>query len=345
MGWDNVDAGGQYAPYYPFWDVFYPEITYQNFHVRGPGSASAFPCGIVYLNKLADALGKSYWPTPAPRSWQAIMEGNLSGLLRQWIAFTYANGGAMRYPRKGWVFSESTPWYYPPREEFEPIYSFVRAHRQLLDDYQAVHQVGVLYTQAAAGGAAAYYTPLKHVCAELVQRGVPFALIVAGDEALANRLTGSEAGRFELVLVPEPIRLIDGQQAVIDRWKAEGRAVAVRPEDDVAAKLAARVRPLVAVESESRVWLFPRANRREARAPLVCHLVNARYDAQRNRAIRQRAIQPSFSTSLWKAHPPREATYHTLGRPAQVLPLTFAGDRVRLTIPELDLWGILAFAN
>lgn len=56
MGWDNVDCREHYSPYYPFWDVFYSEIAYQNFHVDGRGPTDVFPHGIIYLNKLCDAL-------------------------------------------------------------------------------------------------------------------------------------------------------------------------------------------------------------------------------------------------------------------------------------------------
>ncbi len=345
MGWDNVDFGGARAPYYPSWDVFFPEINYQRFAVDGRGSDDVLPPGIVMLNKLSDALGKWYTPTPAPRSWGSIMEGNRTGLLQQWIALTHANGGSLRYPRKGWIFSETTPWYYPPKQAFEPLYDFVRKHRELFDDYEAFQQVGVLFTQVDQSCGGKYYTPLKHVCAGLVNANIPFGVAVAGDELLAKRLTGDEADRFDVMLIPEPIRLIDGQAEIVERWQAEGIAVAIKPGDDVAEKIAGHVQPLVSLESNSRVWLFPRAIGGKTDASWVCHVVNAAYDAKRNLVVKQENVVASFANSLWKGRPPGTVTYHTIGQPPRVLPLAHAGDLLRVMIPEVDLWGILDFCN
>lgn len=340
FGWDNVDFGGSRAPYYPIWDVFYSEITYQHFAVNGRGPDEQFPPSIVMLDKLADALGKWYIPTPAPRSWATIRDKNLTGLLRQWIAFSYANGSAVRYPRKGWCFT-GEPWYFPPQDEFEPIYDFVRRRRELFDDYEAVEQVGVLFTQTRGAGGVAYYSPLKYVCASLVEQNVPFGFAVAGDELLADRLRGDEADPFELMLIPEPIRLISGQQEIVDRWKAEKKALAVTRGDDVAALLGGRVEPLVAVEDTSRVWLFPRTKQIDVSAPVICHLVNASYDPQENRPTLQKDVKVRLHSRLVGGAGTRHAVYHTLGKEPQWLDFTVGKDGLQVTVPEIELWGIL----
>ena len=273
------------------------------------------------------------------------MKNDVESLLRLWVAFSYANGSALRYPRKGWVFSAETPWYFPPKEDFEPLYAFIRGHRELFDDYEAVQQVGVLFTQSRQGGGGSYYRPLRHVCANLVELNVPFGMAVAGDELLANRLQGDEAERFEVMLIPEPIRLIDGQQEIVQRWKERGRAISVKREDDVAAKIKDRVKPLVVVEDDSGVWLFPRHIPGKADAPVVCHVVNAKYDAGRNQVVRQENVMASFADSLWKGQLPSEVTYYTIGRPPQVQQLADGAGKVRVTIPEVDLWGILVFGS
>ena len=345
MGWDNVDFGGDRAGYYPFWDVFYSEINYQNFGVDGRIPDTEFSPGIIMLDKFADAMGMWYIPTPAPRSWEAVMRNDVESLLRLWVAFSYANGSALRYPRKGWVFSAETPWYFPPKEDFEPLYAFIRGHRELFDDYEAVQQVGVLFTQSRQGGGGSYYRPLRHVCANLVELNVPFGMAVAGDELLANRLQGDETERFEVMLIPEPIRLVDGQKEIVQRWKERGRAISVKREDDVAAKIKDRVKPLVVVEDDSGVWLFPRHIPGKADAPVVCHVVNAKYDAGRNQVVRQENVMASFADSLWKGQLPSEVTYYTIGRPPQVQQLADGAGKVRVTIPEVDLWGILVFGS
>jgi hypothetical protein len=298
------------------------------------------PPGLVMLDKLAEALGKWYTPTPAPRSWQAIMEKNLTGLLRQWSALSYANGSALRYPRKGWVFSAATPWYYPPQEAFEPLYRFVRTHRELFDDYEAVKQVGVLFTQDTGGGGGPYYSPLKHVCAGLVQANVPFGFAVAGNEMLPNRLTGDEASRFELMLIPEPARLIDGQQAIVDRWKRENKAVAIPLAASVEAVVRDRVRPLVSLAGPSSVWLFARRTHGGA-GSVVCHLVGSDFDAATNRVRPQRNVVVRLRHALFGGRPVQRVTYHQVEGAPQPLATSADGDATVVTVPLVELWGLL----
>lgn len=341
IGWDNVDMAGNRAPYYPFWDVFYPEINYPAFSVSGKGPDDQLSPAIVMLNKVPDALGKWYTPSPAPRAWGSIRDKNLTGLLQQWIVFTYANGGVQRHPARGWCLDEKNPWYYPPMEKFKPIYDFIAKYPELFDDYEAVEQVGVLFTQTAGGGGAPYYTPLKHVCARLVDGNVPFGMAVAGDELLDNRLSGHEAARFELMLVPEPIRLIEGQDKIVERWKADGRAIAVTPDEDPVVKLAGRVQPFVALESASAVWLFPRAATGAAGAPLVCHLVASKYDPAANHTLPQKDVVVRLRASLWAGAAAKKVTYYTIDQAPRELPFDSRDGALRVTVPEVTLWGIL----
>ncbi len=345
MGWDNVDFGGLRAGYYPFWDVFYSEINYQHFGVDGRIPDTEFSPGIIMLDKFSDAMGKWYIPTPAPRSWEAIMRNDVESLLRLWVVFSYANGSALRYPRKGWIFSKETPWYFPPKKDFEPLYTFIRRHRELFDDYEAVEQVGVLFSQNRGGGASRYYTPLKHVCASLVELNMPFGMAVAGDELLADRLKGDEAEQFELMLIPEPIRLIDGQQEIVNRWKERSAAISIKREDDVAKKIGDRIKPLVAVEDDSGVWLFPRYVPDNLDAPIICHVVNPHFDARQDIALPQTNVPVRMLRRLFGDRRISKVTYYTPESEPRTLAHVTEADNVHVTIPRVDVWGILTFAS
>jgi hypothetical protein len=92
-------------------------------------------------------------------------------------------------------------------------------------------------------------------------------------------------------------------------------------------------------------------NQRQNGAALVCHIVNAPYDAGQNQMVKQKSIVVSFSNSLWKSPErrlmlsqlPSKITYHTIGRPAHVLESAVVSVGMCVTIPEVDLWGILVF--
>lgn len=150
-----------------------------------------------------------------------------------------------------------------------------------------------------------------------------------------------KAERFEVMLIPEPIRLIDGQQEIVERWKQRGVAISVKPEDDVAAKIKGRVKPLVAVEDDSRVWLFPRHIPGKVDAPVLCHVVNPHFDAEKDVALPQTDVSARLRSGLFGGARVRKVTLHAPGSEPRTLDHRTEKDGVRVTIPRLDLWGIL----
>jgi hypothetical protein len=337
MAWDNVNFSGRYAPYYRFLDVCAPELDYQHFAVQGRGDDGKLPPGIVMLDKLADALGKWHAFTPAPGAWSAIKRKNLTGLLRLWVAASYANGGLPRYPRKGWCFGETSRWYYPPKESFEPLYDFVRTHRELLDGYENVAQVGVVYADPSSGPTSLQ----KHVCESLVGLNVPFGIVVAGNQWVPNRLSPEDAQRFELVLIPEPAGLDAAQRQVVEGWKKQKAAITVSEKEDVHQLLAGRVDPLTSLEGNHSVWLFPRAIPGSKGSSLVCHLVNWSYDSQKNEALPQTDVKIRLRSARTGDSRVTRVTFHTIGKAAQSLPFAVLEDAIHVAIPEVELWGIL----
>jgi hypothetical protein len=257
------------------------------------------------------------------------------------VAVSYANGGLPRYPRKGWCFGETSRWYYPPKDAFEPLYDFVRTHRALLDDYEAVTQVGVLFANPSGDPSG----PLKRVCESLVNLNVPFGVVVAGNEWVPNRLSPEDAMRFELLLLPDPVKTDAAQQKVVENWKSRKAAISVSPKDEVGELLAGRVDPLASLESKSRVWLFPRAIPGSKTAPAVCHLVNWDYDAGKNHATPQKDVKIRLRGKLTGDSPVTKVTYHTIGEPPQPLAFAARENAVHVTVPEVELWGVVTMEH
>lgn len=199
-----------------------------------------------------------------------------------------------RYPRKGWCFGDTSRWYYPPQEDFEPLYDFVRTHRDLFDDYEAIEQVGVVFAKPSSNPA----SPLKRVWESLVNLNVPFGIVVAGDEWVPNRLSPDDVKRFELLLIPEPVTLDTAQRQVVEGWKSQKAAISISQQDDVGPRLAGRIAPLVSLESDSAVRFFPRTVPGRRGAPVVCHLVNWSYDGQANRALPQRDVKVRLRSAI-----------------------------------------------
>lgn len=342
MAWDNFNYGASRMPYYPTLDALAPEINFGLF-ATGEGDNTRLPRTTVMLNRLSDSLGKWYSPIPAPPTWRVNKAQNLTGLLRLWVAATYANGGLPRYPRKGWadITDGVVDWYFPPKEEFKPLYDFVRSHRTLFDPYENVAQVGVVFAErpaAVIGGGPA--SSLKHVVESLVNLNVPFATAIAGERLLTQRLSPADSQRFEVILVPESARLSGEQQQLVDTWKKQGIAFTVSPKDDVAKLIAGRVTSWVAVESKHDVCLFPRVIPGDKSAPLVCHVVNWNYDPATNQTPPQKDVQISLRTELTGAKVTK-VVYHTPEKAAQTLAFTLRDGAVHVIIPGLALWGVL----
>jgi hypothetical protein len=249
----------------------------------------------------------------------------------------------MRYPRKGWCFGETSRWFYPKKEDYEPLYAFIRNNPGLFDDYEAVEQVGVLYAHHGEAIGGNSFRPLRYVCGSLVENNIPFGAAVAGDAWLSNRLHKDAIDRFELMLIPEPLKIDTQQKSIVEEWEQtqKGKILHVREPDDVGKMLKGRITPLVALGSKSTIWLFPRKIKNTPDAPVVCHVYNYQYDDKTNRMTPQRNVQIAMSTQLFNGKTAKRVMYYSFeGAPVE-LPFKTDGNGISLTIPAVELWGIL----
>lgn len=354
MGWDNVDFRNDRAIYYDFIDSYYTECTYlrpwmltlenksKNKNEKQSGNTLFYPEMIV-LNKFSDATHKWFTPTPEPNAWGTVKINQISGILNLWIAFNYANGANFRYPRKGWCYGNTSRWYYPEKKEIEPVYSFIRDNRELFDNYEAVEQIGVLYTHIGKGNllSGEYYKPLRYVCGQLVNSNIPFGTPVAGDNWLVNRIVEEDIDRFEVMLIPEPYKISKEQQQVIDTWKIKKPVIHVKEGDDPEPLLKGKIKPLLSLDSKNKVWLFPRHNILDEKAPLICHVLNHDFNAAINKNNLQKNICISLSQRLMGESEIKSVYYYTIGSEPIKMNYKIEADNIYIEIPELELWGVI----
>lgn len=340
MSWDNVNINYNYTLYYPFLDVFAPETNHTLFSC-GTSSDLHLSPGIIFGDKFADALGKWHTPTPLPSSWTIIRDNNLTGLLRLWTAVSYANGGIPRYPRKGWCrvgAGGQVDWYYPSQDDLEPLYNFVRTHRLLFDNYESVGQVGLVLAEQPELPDSTFL----HISLNLSRLNIPFTFVVAGNKYLTQRLQPDMAKKFSLLLVPDNAKLDEAQQQIVNNWKNQGATLTVSRQDNLAGLLADRIEPIVAIEGGTKdVLIYPRAIPGRKDAPVVCHLVNWNYDSSANRAEPRKNVQVRLQAALIGGAKLTKVTYHTVGKTDQMLDFTVHKNAIRVTVPEVGLWGVL----
>ncbi len=316
----------------PYLECFVAEISHHAQEGRIPTRA-------IFAYKLADALGKPVAATADGGDWAHVKERNLTGLVKLWVVLSYAFGHRLMPPHNQWCYTheKGTHWYKGPMKEYAPLYRFVRNNADIFDGYEALEQVGVIYSNLAyRQGERAVHD----ACRGLLRANVPFGLVLAGDDWLISRLAEEESSRFELIVVPEPTLLDGEQRRVIDKWVADGRAIPWVNEKNVLE----RVEPLTSLESASKVWMLPRKIPGRQDAPVVCHVVNWSYNASTDRMNRQSHVRVHVANKLFGRKKARNVTLLSPEREPTELSFEIRPDGISLTIPEVNLYGILRLA-
>jgi len=291
----------------------------------------------VYIYKLADGLDRPVASTASGYDWALINEQGRDGLVRTWIALSYAFGHNFMGPHRQWCYTKQkgTHWYSGPTASYAPLYRFVRKHAELLDGYEAVAPVAVVYDNAARRRGRANIEP---ICVELARRSVPFTIAVAGDDWLNYRLDPQRVRRFKAVIVPEQLGMDKAQRAAIGQVRAAGRLV-VWPNWQ---KLNELVPAPIQLSAAGPVWAVPRAKPNDLAAPAVLHLLNRSYDAKADAVKPIKNVTVRIRRDLFGGRSFALATVHAPGRPEVTLNVSSGGQHFSFTVPELGLWCIVA---
>jgi hypothetical protein len=310
-------------------------------------ASNSIPGTLTKNYKLAEALDLTMISVPGPSSFAGV-DGKW-GLYRLWIAHAYALGQNLVSPD----FVAWLPALDPDAAELAPLYQFVRTNAHLLDNYESVEQVGVLYSNVAERQAIldqfGFYVGVDGnitapVCEELLQANVAFGVAAAGDAFLPHTLAESElSSRFDLLVVPEANLAIDpnssgAQQELVEQWLADGRAIVWNGDvQDVLDEIT----PLFVQEPAREVWILPRENRATPGIPLVVHIVNHSYNAATDSLTPQLDVNVMLTSSLIGGHTVASVTAHSPEAPPETLPLTFTPEGVSVAIPSVNSWVIL----
>ncbi len=314
-----------------------PHLSYFCCEVHHGASKRRPPTHPVYVYKLADGLGRPVCSTASGQDWAFIMAHNLFGLVRTWTALSYAFGHTLMAPHRQWCYTKEkgTHWYAGPTEEYAWLHRFVRSQARLLDGYEAVAPVAVVYSNAADRRRRGQIEP---ICVDLADANVPFRVVLAGDDWLPDyRLAAADLAKAKAVVVPKQLDLDDAQEKIIDRAKADGRLV-TWPDREGLARL---LPDPVAIDGATNVWALPRAAPGGPGKPAVVHLLNRNYDAKADTLIPQKQFRLRIRRDLFPGREFTTAIAHApKARPAK-LAISSNADHVIVTVGELGLWAIL----
>jgi len=222
----------------------------------------------LFAYRLAAAVRRPLASTAAGQDWAFVKEHGTSGLVRGWIAASYAAGQMLMAPRRQWCYTpeKGTHWYEGPTRAYAPLYRFVRDNAALLEGLETHADVALVVPHASY--AAARDRWLERA-AQLSAANVSYRVALGGDRVVDARLRAEDLGA-PVVLGPEPDALLPEDRITLDAARAGGRVVATVEE------ALARVRPAASVEAGVPVRVLPRV----APGRAVVHLLNRAYEPE-----------------------------------------------------------------
>jgi hypothetical protein len=310
-----------------------PQVTYFCGEVDHAASELKPPDGPIFTYKLGDALGRPIACTGMGWDWAFVAANDKPGLVRTWIAQSYAFGHQFMAPVRQWAYTEErgTHWHWSRPGDWDYLYRFVRANAGLFDGYDPVAKIGVLYSNAAFRN---WQRGAKDVCLELAGRNVPFRLVLAGDDGLPARVALADLADLQALVVAEPTFLDEGQAAVI---AAAGELTVPATE---LVRLLERAPVELQVRRAEGVTVVPRVRKSDPAAPYVVHLLNRNYDAEADAVVPQGDFRLAVRDSLF-GHRITSAVLHAPEAEPLRLDVAASENGVEIAIPGLGLWGIL----
>ena len=316
--------------------VIAPHLSYFCCEVRHNAASLAAPGHPIYVYKLADGLNRPVTSTASGQDWAYVNQHKRTGLVRTWIALSYAFGHNLMAPHRQWCYNQEkgTHWYSGPTEEYAHLYRFVRQNARLLDRYEAVAPVAVVYDNAARRIGRGNIEP---ICTELAERNMPFTVVVAGDDWLDYRLDADRLSQFKAVIVAKDSAMDELQTKLIEQVEADGRLV-VWPDQEKLQQLLPRP---ISIEGSDQVTVVPRAIPGDKTAPVVVHLLNRAYDGENDAMLSQQDLTLKLRRDLFPGRQFSKATVHAPKEEPRELEITSSDTHTTVKIPSLLVWGIV----
>ncbi len=278
--------------------------------------------------RMADAVQRPYAATASGGDWAYIKEHNLPGLVRGWIALSYAAGHCFMAPHRQWCYTpeKGTHWYQGPAEKFAPLYRFVRANAKWFDGYQTYADVAVVLPyRSYVKGTQRWFDIFNR----LAKENVSYRIVLAGDELVDHPLTRQMLADCPLLLVPDQDGLLLSDKQLVDDYAAEHTIYTS------VADVLSIVKPAVQTKADKVV----RALARVASGSAVVHLLNHAYDAKQDDVAPLENVE--VHVDLAALGVPQATTCH-LVTPDDA-PQELRIDHGKIIVPRLGLWGLLVF--
>ena len=281
----------------------------------------------LFAYRMADAMGRPLAATASGQDWAFVKERGCPGLVRGWVAASYAAGHALMAPHRQWCYTEEkgTHWYDGPREAYAPLYRFVRENRTLLDGYDAWAEVGLVMPHRAFVADRERWIGMGEA---LAAAGVPYRLVIGGDDVVDRAIGTRDLSGLRVLVNPAPEDLLPADRGAI--WKRRLPRSAVRRPSPRRSPLA---RTVAGVEGSAPVHVLPRIGPGRA----VVHVLGRAYDPKRDAMETVRDVTLRIDIEALGVAGCRRARVVSPDSPSIEVPVE--GGRVRLA--SVGLWTLV----
>ncbi len=299
------------------------EVEYRHGNKNAPEASpiSAF--------KVADAIGKPVCATASGWNWAyAHANNNAVGLVRLWIAETYALGHRLMVPHRKWAFTTElgTHWYQSKPDDFAYLYHFIRDNSPLFDDYKPFGDIALLFCNKSVRKHG--LSLFQDACKWLADRNICFSSVIAGDDWLEDRLDTLD--RFDKVIVPEPSELSDEQISMLKDKKTHY----ITSINDLSS---IEIKSPIEVKSIENLWVLPRIKQGN---PVVCHILNRNYDESKGFVDTAQNVIISIDKPLVNDGIRSCKILSPDNNKVEFYSETHNG-KLTISIPELGMWSLL----
>jgi hypothetical protein len=331
--------------------IFSDKLTYLAGEFGMPSDVATSPSTEHVLHyKAAEATNKTLIYFPYPDAFKDLQQRNAPRQSRAWIAQAYAMGSIFTIPGKVWTNSTPSLWDMGWQNHVD-LYTFVKDHSQLFDDYKAVSNVALGYSVYASllhSGMSGSQTTRATVDA-LVKANISFDFKIFGDPDRPITPTNQELAPYDVVaLDADKQYFTTDQNQLITQNNA--KVVTINNPTNltgITSRLSWKLDVLQnGTVRNDIISVLPRASTKDASAPYVLHLINRKYDPTKDNATTHNNIVIKVPTSML---PNRilSAKLHKLDKTTVNLPLnTNTPGHILLNIGTFkDCWAMIELVH
>lgn len=260
------------------------------------------PTQMVLHYKLAEDLDKTLIFFPYPDAFNDLQNRNAPRQSRGWIAQSYAMGSIFTIPGKVWTNNANGNWDMG-HENHADLYTFVKDHSELFDDYEALSNVALTYSVYASlleGGMNGSGTSRATLDA-LIRDNISFDMKIFGDPDRPLMPSNDELNAYDVIVQDNDKQyftnaqnqLLDAQGATVVDYNANNLG-------NIRSQLSWKLDVLQnGAVNNGIISTLPRVSTVDPSAPYVIHLINRDYDQSVDNAKTHNNVSVKIPTNMF----------------------------------------------